>query len=111
MHLQDILETFSFGRYYQNSWSYTLKLYRPIEVDGLIFQLSFFGRCLNLCPLGHEVAEHLSLDCCHWLVDDVIHRRLNGSFGNLTSCLPIIQYLAQSRRCVNLDPVRLKVMG
>jgi hypothetical protein len=33
----------------------TLKLYGAIEVDGPILLLYFLGRCLNLCPLGHEV--------------------------------------------------------
>jgi hypothetical protein len=32
------------------------------------------------CPLGHEVTERLSLDCCPWLVVDVIHGQLNVSF-------------------------------
>jgi hypothetical protein len=35
----------------------------------------------------------------------------NGIFGNLTDCFPVIQYLTKSRRCVNLDLVRLKIMG
>jgi hypothetical protein len=93
------------------SYSCTLKIYGAVKVDGPIFQLSFLGRSLNLCPLSHEVAECFILDCCPWLVNSVIHKLLNGPFGNHAGCLPVIQYLAQSRRCVNLDLVRLKVMG
>jgi hypothetical protein len=40
-----------------------------------------------------------------------MHRQLNGPFDNLAGCLPIIQYLTQSQRCVNLNLVCLKVMG
>jgi hypothetical protein len=43
-------------RFRQSSCSYTLKLQGPIKIDGPIFQLSFFGRCLSFCPLDHEVA-------------------------------------------------------